>query len=374
MICMDAFLANDWEKYSELRSSWLSLLGSIPHPSPFLDPDLCRLWMESYNPSGSPLAVGVEQSGGLSGLAPLSLNRISRFGIELDRLQFMVSVPWLDSDLLYQSDGEPETTIALDSALDLSGADMVELSGIPVSSATATSLERYASRRGLMFDILYSDSWSSSGINLVGEWPDYLKQRSSKTRYNVRRSTRRVESAGKVGVQRVTAQDNVREVKSIVSEIIQDSWKDPGSYSREGFWTGLVELMHRNDWLDLHVLSISGDPSSFVLLLRYGDTAYAMQTAYVANYSNLSPGIYILTSVLERYFREKPVRRLDFITSYPYLRKLSNYTRGRLKLRLLPLSLRGALLKSFRRYQEMRSDQITRFKSTDDLYSRINSD
>jgi hypothetical protein len=353
---MEVFLAEEWRKYGDLRAGWLRLLESFPGATPFMDPDLCRLWMEHEPQAVQPAVIAVgEGREQLSTIAPLCLCATSRLGQQIRRLRFMIPVRWLDSDFIPPG---PEVGIAemiLEQAFMEWDVDVVELSGIPGYSSTIPRLEQFAQRSGFAFEILRSDQWRTSGINLTGDWKRYLARLSSKTRYNFRRAERKVTSRGRAVIERYRADDDIAGAERCIESIMGGSWKDPDSYRAGGRWREIIDLMHRKGWLDLRLLKMDDVPVAFLVLLRYGDVIYFMQTGYDRGFDELSPGTFILSRVLESCFEERgPARTIDFLTAYPYLRKLADFTRDRVEARLYPPGVRGTLLsKAFRIWRDV---------------------
>lgn len=368
---MKVVLADSWEKYRELGSGWERLLADIPHPSPFLHPDLCRIWTE-HSPGRTRLAViGLfDGSDSLCVVAPLCLHVTKKLGREIRRLKFMIPVRWLDSDFVPPGPEEGMMRIISQTALEEFDPDVVELSGVPYPSPTLDSMERLSRTGPFHLEILKSTQWRNSGVHLTGDWEEYLVRLSSKTRYNFRRAERGVKSEGNAVIERYGENDDIDDVARELEGIMEGSWKDPDPYRSGGFWKQMIKLMQRRGWLDLRLLRIDDHPAAFVVLLRYPGTIYFMQTGYHRDFAEASPGTYILSKVMQSCFEEKgSATRIEFLSSYPYLRKLADFTTERVEIKAYPTTLEGRLLSSaFHLWRHLRRrTDITSYANTDEM-------
>lgn len=373
---MKVLIEDGWDGIQGMRDDWLSLLGRESPGTPFLDPDFCRLWLRFR--SGAvrerPLVATLYDRDELQALAPMCVAVRGRSILSLTRLRFMVSAPYLDSHFLPRSLGGSTLERLLTETFAAPGCEMMDLFSIPRDSVQLGSIERVIRRLGLRFEACHSPAWMGSCGLVRKDWPTFLARRSPKTRYNLRRATRGVESMGRHRVERFTASSEPGPLMQDLGRIAGRSWKQSGDFARGAFWAELVDLMRKKGWLDARVLYVRDSPAAFVILLRYRDVAYFMQTAYDREFSEASPGIYLISRVLESIHGESgETLRYDFLTNYHYLRSLSDVSRSRIKIRGYPAGLRGAALAlGFRAMAaRKRGQEINRFESLGDLLEAV---
>ena len=335
-------ITDDWDRYEDLHEDWLNLLKGSPRPTPFEDPDFCRLWLRYREKSGDPfVTVLTDGDGHLKAIAPLCIVTSTKMRIRLRRLRFMVSVPYLDSDFIPQNIDSTTIESLLSHAIEHSGADLVELFSFPRQSGSVLAVEKAMKRMGLRFEISHSRPWKNALIRLSGTWEEYLARRSAKFRYGLRRSQRKFQNLGEVRVERYRSPDNLDELIPCLERISKSSWKDSSEYAKGGFFRELIQLTSSKGWLDLHLLILDDNPVAFLVLLRFRDTIYAMQSAYDPDFSKASPGVYLISKVLEDTLTH-PGGEIwfDFLTNYDYLARFADCTGARVKILGFPKGVR----------------------------------
>ena len=369
-------IEDGWDGIQGMRNAWLSLLEMESPGTPFLDPDFCRLWLRfrSGTVRERPLVVALYEREELQALAPMCIAVRGRSILSLSRLRFMVSAPYLDSYFLPRSLRGSTLERLLTEAFAAPGCEMMDLFSMPRDSVQLGSIERVIRQLGLRFEASHSPEWMGSYGLVQKDWQTFLARRSSKTRYNLRRAIRGMESMGRHRVETFTSSSDPAPLMQDLGRIAGRSWKQSGDFAKGEFWAELVDLMRRKGWLDARVLYVRDSPAAFVILLRHRGVAYFMQTAYDRDFSQSSPGIYLISRVLEGIHGEcGGTFRYDFLTNYHYLRSLSDASRSRIKLRGYPSGLRGtAVSLGFRAMAiRRRGQEISKFESLGDLLEAV---
>jgi len=368
-LVLEISLANNWEKYQEIRQDWIDLLGRTAHAKPFSDPDFCQLWVKRREKYPSqPHVVTLNNNQGMAvALAPFCVTTTKKKGIRIKRLRFMVSTPYFDSDLVPENLNQGYTENMLRNALRNRSVDIVELYSIPRESANLPRIEKALKNMGLSTQVYHQDPWKNDKIQVTGTWEEYLAEKSQQNRYNLRRTARKIEKNGDIEIER--HRDLKPGTMDHITQIVKGGWKNASEYSTKGFWREFIKLLDRKQWLDLFLLRYDQKPAAFLLFLRYRSTMYAIQTAYDSVLSRYSPGVYLIQKAIERTFNQpEGITEIDFLTHYPHTARFSNQTGTRLKIRGFPKKPRSRLLSmGFRirsRIRETRGKKTVQYPTT----------
>ncbi len=371
-------IARTWDEFEDIRPDWIALLQDLRRPSPFLDPDFCEIWLRYREESAIPFIVGLESpEEGLLGLLPFSVLDSRKGGVRLRRLRFAVTASYLDSDFLVKNLRDSEVADAVSYAFGASEADMIDLHSFPSASRNVFSVEQAMRKGGLGFRICHSMPWRNAVVRLDRSWDEYLSTRSAKLRYNLRRAERKLMSLGRIRVERHRHPSDMDGLLRDINTIIESSWKRHLEYVRGTFWGEVLHLLDRRGWLEAHVLRLDDHPVAFLLLLREGKTVYSMQTAYDTDYSEGSPGTYLIYKALDAIFKQPEGQvRMDFLTNYQYLIPFSDYSCGRVGVQAFSRSIRGRIISLLfaLRSRRRQSGQTYCFRGSQDVLARLSEE
>lgn len=334
-----------WEDAEPIKHAWLDLLGRCQSSNPFVHPGFCELWMKHHDAPNHLFVVGFHGSSGLTALAPLQILETGK-RVKFRRARFIVARPWFEVDFLMT---RPDTKIvcaALNSLRDEVDVPVAEFFALSGSSPSLALLESAVQGTRMSMEYSYSPRWRNAFVDIRGSWDSHLTTRSPKLRKNIRRASAQLKAQGAVATERYRGSDPEGRASAAIDHVSRRSWKGGRSLPSGGFWEDLIALMAREGWLDLHTLSLDGMPIAFALVLRYGETAYLLQTSYDLEYKAFSPGLLVILECAKALFSDgDPPRRLDFLSSASYLVRLSTGMGLRAKARIFMGGPESAVVK-----------------------------
>jgi CelD/BcsL family acetyltransferase involved in cellulose biosynthesis len=145
---------------------------------------------------------------------------------------------------------------------------------------------------------------------------EFLAARSRERRKNVRRHARRLEEAyeGDVEVRLFRSPDQLGELYADCEHIHRSSYQHAlgVGFSTDERERALTELGMEKGWFLGGLLYLEGEPVAYQLGNAYRGTYATSGTAFNPAHSELRPGTYVLTKVIEELCRDPSVSRLDF--------------------------------------------------------------
>ncbi|MFH1331052.1 MAG: GNAT family N-acetyltransferase [Actinomycetota bacterium] len=176
------------------------------------------------------------------------------------------------------------------------------LAGEPTAESAVAALAaagyRLASRARL----------ESPYVMLQGPWEDYLASLSTHRRSELRRRSRRLETAGAVTHEVFDGPDRLMPLLEEAFAVEAAGWKgragtaiasDPavaGFYRRVAAWGA------ERGWLRLAFLRLDGRALAFDLAFEAGGRHFLLKTGYDPAFTGLSPGLLLRLHMLERAF------------------------------------------------------------------------
>jgi hypothetical protein len=159
------------------------------------------------------------------------------------------------------------------------------------------------------------ENWTT---RIPSDYETFLKDRSSNTRYNIKRYSKRLLQAFPEKVQYNVFQD-VNEIEAIFRDCEAVAAK---SYHRGlgvGFFDNeatrrLFTLAAARGWLRTYILYINGQATAFWNGFLYRGTFLIWDTAYDSDVSDLRPGLYLLQKLIKDLCASGLVHELDFGT------------------------------------------------------------
>lgn len=201
-------------------------------------------------------------------------------------------------------------------------------------------------------------------LDLPASFDDYLVDRSQKFRGHLKRTTKKVESAGLVEVHTVATPHEFETAYDAVLTIERASWKDSHGSAitsvehQAGFYRDFGRDALGANRLHLQWMTIDGRPVAYNLGFISGDTYHYLKTSYDAAFRSLGPSTWLRARLI-RELLARQVRRLDFPGEpYEWERQWTTTLRWRQAVVMYGSTARGRLLQAvdrLRRRQEVRT-------------------
>lgn len=192
----------------------------------------------------------------------------------------------------------------------------------------------------------FKESEESWRTQIPSSYDDFLKGRSSNTRYNIKRYSKRLLQASPGKVQHKIFQD-IRDIEVVFSDCEKIAEK---SYQR-GIGVGfanneatrqLFTMAAVRGWLRSYILYIDGRARAFWNGFLHQGTFVIWDTAYDAELSELRPGMYLLQKLIEDLCTGRLARELDFGPGpAQYKREMSDSARLRVSEFLFAPTVKG---------------------------------
>lgn len=196
---------------------------------------------------------------------------------------------------------------------------------------------------------LFSDHWK---VKLPGTYEVFLRQRSSNTRHNLKRYTKRLQALFGAQLSVRKFRDH-REIESLMAATEVVAAKTYHRGLNAGFMddqeTRRRMLLYANEGrLRAHILYVGDKPIAFWNGFLYGRTFYTWTTGYDPDYRDARPGLFLLQKVFEDLCEEK-IDEVDFGSGdAQYKRDWCDENRREVSMYLFGPSCRGVSLNVFR--------------------------
>ena len=169
-------------------------------------------------------------------------------------------------------------------------------------------------------------------ISLDGSWEDYLAQRSTSFRRNIRNREKRMRRAGRTDFLRIGPASDTRiphdQVMQWLRLIAERSWKaDAGSAISSPrvfeFYSELAVRLNEEGQLDICFLFLDDRPVAYTFGAIYNHDYYEIDIAYDRELAKISPGTLLRNRLLQELFGQG-LRRLDFVMDFDYKKELTS--------------------------------------------------
>jgi CelD/BcsL family acetyltransferase involved in cellulose biosynthesis len=296
----------DVAEISGLDAAWDALVEGMPRPSPYLFSAWVAAWFAESAFAARPHVLIAERGGDLVGFAPFALQRhryteVARFaGAHESALADIVLAP-----------GEPhDTARALLGALPASGADVLDVFGLPGESILAGAA---GSRLRAIQRV------ESPVTEMPDGWDDAYKRHTSGNRRNQdRRRERQLGELGTLEFSLATDADGVRADLPDAFKLHHLRWQGRPDGSTFGIPAGqhfqqvaLPELADQGRFAML-TMRLDGRPIAFHSWFTVGSSIYLHRNAFDAELSRYGPGLVALRHSLAAA-SERGATRVEYL-------------------------------------------------------------
>jgi CelD/BcsL family acetyltransferase involved in cellulose biosynthesis len=297
------------EDFDDLRPEWNELVRAMPRPSPFLLHEWLSTWWRWWQHYGErvELSVHVARRGDrLVGAAPL-LIRPHR-GLRVGR--FIGGRQSALADLLLAPDEVPDVAMGLAEQIASSGADLVDLYGLPVRSRVAAAF-------GSAIEVI--ERVEAPVLDLTRGWDAvYQAKMSSKKRSFHRRRRRQLASLGRLEVAVARTRPDLASALDEAIRLHALRWE--GRPDGSGFVTTVGKRFHRAaidllaelDVPRIVLLKLDGRAIAFHYYLVLEGRMYVHRLGFDPALARFSPGLVNTLDAIEAAAAEG-VTRVEFL-------------------------------------------------------------
>ena len=272
--------------FEDEQGDWDSVLRDSPVASIFLSPEWQEIWWEHFGTGREMTGFAVSSSGrGVDALASLC-----RTG---NTIGFVGAPDTFDyNDFLVRPGFEDSFYPALLDVVDGWQWDAFQLCSLIEDSPTLAHLPELARSRGHAVEVEYEDV--TSGVNLPGDWEEYVSTLSKKDRHELRRKQRRLDGQTEWRWYCAKTPEEVSANFDDFLGLMRLSRADKEEYmtpERERFFRAMAWRMAELDRIRLFFMEINGAKAAASLCFDYGSSRLLYNSGYDPELSYYSVGL-----------------------------------------------------------------------------------
>lgn len=295
------------EPFLRLRSEWDSALEGGLDPSPALEHDFLRLWLESFVPGRTPLTLVARRAGRIDAALGITLSRTPVDGLPVTLADAWCNAHGTRGGVLLGADALDAIPALVHRLGDL-GWDVLRLRDVPREGGTLDTLTQALRDEGCAVHL--ASPMDSPYVPLPSNWEELERRLDARFRQNLRRRRRRLEEHGPVRLETVTGGDELDAALEDAFEIEASGWKgQEGSAIRArpelvAFYAGWARQLARSGRLRMNFLTLDGRRIAFHFAFVHRGRYYLPKCGYSELHADCSPGQQLVAEVLQRCVEE----------------------------------------------------------------------
>lgn len=343
---------NTQEALIQVAPEWDRLCEEAPTPSVFLTLDWIRAWWNAFPRYSQLRVLLIKKNGYLIAAAPLVIVPLGFRGSPLTVIRFLGHpvADYRDFLLPLRLEDRAESLRAilfflLDHNREWTFLDLADL---PEDSTTCHLLTPLLEEAGVLWRV--QSTYLCPYIDLTEEVPRGLLGRDRKSRYNLRRSWRRLEALGKIQIRRYEDPSEVDQLLPQLLAILRQRRSRDGVttpfFSPMGlpFLREIAAQFLKRGWLDLVTLEVGSNVIAFSYSFIHRGRYYYYLTGYDPVFAAYSPGVLLLAHLIDRV-QQEGLRHFDFTKGEEeYKQRWATGTRRNMRLIVAPRGVTGSIL------------------------------
>lgn len=150
-------------------------------------------------------------------------------------------------------------------------------------------------------------------VDLPKSFDDYLGKFSAKTRYNLRRNIKVLETEyGAVALHRFETPDEAAQFVVAAAPVAEASWQTDDRVADTPFWRHKLADLAERGLLRSYVLSAGGAPCAFVYGCQHEGVFHYIQPGYDPRFARSSPGTVLLYLIIRDLIEHRSATCLHF--------------------------------------------------------------
>lgn len=292
--------------------AWRDLLAADPDRHIFASPRWNKVWWEEFGAGKDLFLVVMKRGDSVAALVPLYRKvqdgrKILRFVGGIDLSDYLGPICSLDD-----RDDVADTLVEWLTTTDVEW-DEFDAHNMPVPFGFAEFLVERADRKGLTFEIDQEET--SAVLLLPKDWETYLETLAAKERRELKRKRRRL------GREHPDAQFRTATAETLEHDLRTFVQMHRGAEGHKGhfmrpeiatFFERVARSFIEVDWLRLDFLEIGGRAVASTFSFQADNTFYLYNSAYEPDAARLSPGLVLVSHLVERSIDEG-LSQFDFL-------------------------------------------------------------
>lgn len=309
------------EDFDGFEPEWAALHGRVPDASPFLHPAWHRVWLRNFGGSSRPVFLSVRRGEELIGAVALDMDREEASELGDHNVRDYAGPLVLP--------GEDDAVAA--GLLEWLREDLtpgLRLWGMPADAPMLPALEAAAASGGWACERAHEAV--CPGLDLPGDFEEYVAGLSKKDRHELRRKMRNFEAAGAADFASVTAPEALADGLDGLFHLMRISRGDKDEFltpQMEAFFRDVAATFGALGMVRLSTLTLDGRRVAMTLAFEDEMTTYLYNSGYDPAFSQLAVGL-ISKAYAIRDSIERGKRRFDFLRGEEeYKRRLGGVDR-----------------------------------------------
>lgn len=297
------------ERLTMMEKEWNQLLFASEQNCPFLTHEWISTWWECFSKENSlEILLFFDERENLVGIAPLMFQG--------NILRFIASQEVSDYCDFFSSGSNEEFYAKLMDFMTDEFRDIkkIELMNIHSSSPTLEYLPLLSENRG--FFCFGKELDVSPQLKLPSTYEKYMESLGKKTRHELRRKLRRMESLNGFTIKKMTETEGLQSAVETFIELHRKSspaksrfWK---TESMPDFFRKITHRFSLKRWVELNFLCFDERVLAALLNFSFADQIYFFNAAFDRQFAKYSPGIYLFHRCVEEAISGGK-RRADFL-------------------------------------------------------------
>jgi CelD/BcsL family acetyltransferase involved in cellulose biosynthesis len=316
------------EDLDALEPEWATLHSRVPGASPFLHPEWHRVWLRNFGQEAAPVFLSVRRGEELVGVAAFDMDRDVARELGDHNVRDYAGPLALPGE-------EPAVAAGILEWLREDLTPGAHFWGLPVDSPMLAALSDAASAGGWSFE--QEHEAVCPGVDLPGDFEDFVAALSKKDRHELRRKMRNFEAAGVSAFSSVTTPEDVAAALPGLFHLMRISRGDKDEFltpQMEAFFHDLGRTFGALGMVRLSTLSLDDAPVAMTLAFEDGATTYLYNSGYDPAHSHLAVGLVSKAHAI-RDGIERGLTRFDFLRGEEdYKRRLGGVDREVVSARL----------------------------------------
>jgi CelD/BcsL family acetyltransferase involved in cellulose biosynthesis len=306
---LDGRIVQDYETFQALKTDWNDLLDRSDAVFTWLTHEWLSCWWRAFGTGAQMFVPTVRQEGRLVGAAPMMIVQTRTKGLMCKVLRFMENGITPRSHFLVapnpagaSDDGMKALWRLL--ALDSKKWDFAILANVPEENLSFASWQAALASAGL-HSVQHPDR-QSPFVDLSDGYEAFRMSLTPKMRENIKASRSRLSRLGTIDLRPVLGTDEIPRALETCFAISARSWKaeaglDLGARPADRFfYHNLSQDETLREKLYIWLLSVDERPAAFSMVIRSEESVSGLATDYDLEFRRSSPGVYILSRLLEQ--------------------------------------------------------------------------
>lgn len=298
--------------FFKLKDDWDKVLARID-ANPFITPEWMGVSFMYFFKEGRLRLYALEESEKLVGVFPLAIKSMDSF-IYVTTTSFYDVTDYIDIIV-----SQRHRSIFLEHVykdlygLSLGKGFVIDLPGIPGNSPTLWALKRLSEEMDLEYK--QYELTRSPYLVLPETFENYLFNLKSKDRHEIRRKVSRAHRKANLEFEILTDPWEVSQGMEDFFLLFSLSSTEKREFLKpemKAFFSEVFTMMATRGWIRLYFLKANGQRAATFLTVDYNNTFYLYNSGFNPDLGGLSPGVVLLTYIIEDAINLGR-KRIDFL-------------------------------------------------------------